>query len=1005
MGALAGATLRRARGQRPRRRQPHRRSGRAPGRTPRRPGRARWPTLAPHELADADVLISSTGATGTGDRHGRRRPRPGGAATGRWSCSTSPCRGTSTRPSPRCPASRRRPRRAAGERRRRAESPADDVDAAPRRSSPTRWPATSPSSRPPRSRPTVVRAARPRRRGRRRRAARGSTPGCPTSTTRARGEVAHTVRRVVEKLLHAPTVRVKELAAQPGGDRLRRRAARAVRPRPGAAPRPSPPSPDDADAIDAPTRPGTTRDRSALGTRAQRAGPHPVAAGRRRAAAATGRAVELVAIVTEGDRSTAALAQLGGTGVFVSALRDALLAGDDRLRRALAQGPARPRRPTGSSLAAVPPREDPRDALVARDGLTLGELPRRRARSAPARRAGPRSCARSASASTSSPIRGNVDTRLGKVADGELDAVVLARAGLRRLGRLDGGHRGPRPDPDAARARRRARWRSSAAPTTTPSCVELLAALDDADTRAAVTAERALLAALEAGCSAPVGALPRSPRATTAPRCSCAARSPRSTAATPSRLSRPPAPLTGPQLAATPAESAARLWPPTLLDDGCRRSQTRDRGQRIRSSHARTRATQAAVGRVAFVGAGPGDPGLLTAPRRRRCCASADVVVADADGARRSSRHAGRRPIRGRAGDGQPRAGRRAPRSLVAAAKAGAARRAPGRRRPVRADGVVEGGAAPSRAPPCRSRSCPASPIAHRASRPTPACRSARTRARGRPAPSTRVDFERAGAAAPAPAARSCSHGAAEARRRSPRPLVDGGAAPATRRSPSPRGGTDDRRSRRVVGDAGDAVAAKPPARHAPARSSSPSARPSAQRDKLAWWETAPLYGWKVLVPRTKEQAGAMSERLRALRRGAGRGADDRGRAAAHPAADGAGDQGPGHRPLRVDRLHLDQRGAGGAREVRGVRPRRARVRRRQDRLRRRADRRRGARVRHPARSWCPPASSPPRACWPTSRRTTRCSTRSTGCCCRAPTSRPRRSPPACASAAGRSTT
>ncbi len=56
----------------------------------------------------------------------------------------------------------------------------------------------------------------------------------------------------------------------------------------------------------------------------------------------------------------------------------------------------------------------------------------------------------------------------------------------------------------------------------------------------------------------------------------------------------------------------------------------------------------------------------------------------------------------------------------------------------------------------------------------------------------------------------------------------------------------------------------------------------AAQRDKLAWWESRPLYGWKVLVPRTKEQAGAMSRRLRCLRRGAGRGADDRRRAAAH---------------------------------------------------------------------------------------------------------------------------
>ena len=112
-------------------------------------------------------------------------------------------------------------------------------------------------------------------------------------------------------------------------------------------------------------------------------------------------------------------------------------------------------------------------------------------------------------------------------------------------------------------------------------------------------------------------------------------------------------------------------------------------------------------------------------------------------------------------------------------------------------------------------------------------------------------------------------------------------------------------------------------------------------------------------MPRTKEQAGAMSERLR----GYGAVPVEVPTIAVEPPrtpdADGARDQGPGHRPLRVDRVHLDQRGARGAREVRGVRPRRARVRRREDRLRRRGDRRRGARVRHQARAGARPASSP----------------------------------------------
>ncbi len=130
------------------------------------------------------------------------------------------------------------------------------------------------------------------------------------------------------------------------------------------------------------------------------------------------------------------------------------------------------------------------------------------------------------------------------------------------------------------------------------------------------------------------------------------------------------------------------------------------------------------------------------------------------------------------------------------------------------------------------------------------------------------------------------------------------------------------------------------------------------------------------------------------LRRGARGGADHLGRAAAQPAADGQGRARPGRGSLRVDRLHLRQRRQGGAREVRGVRPRRPRLLRPQDRGRRRQDRaghrRRGA----CAPTWCRRASSPPPGCWPTGRSTTTCSTRSTGSSCRAPTSPPRTSSP-----------
>jgi hydroxymethylbilane synthase len=216
-----------------------------------------------------------------------------------------------------------------------------------------------------------------------------------------------------------------------------------------------------------------------------------------------GTPIQIVPIVTEGDRSTEALAQIGGTGVFVSALRSALLAGDiDVAVHSFKDLPTAPA--DGIVIAAVPLREDPRDALVARDGLTLGELPQ-------GSRVGTGSPRRAAQLNALGlgleivEIRGNVDTRLGKVASGEFDAVVLALAGLRRLGRdsevteiLDPIQVLPAPAQGALAIECRA---------SDDDVRELLSALEHADTRTAVTAERALLAALEAGCSAPVGAL------------------------------------------------------------------------------------------------------------------------------------------------------------------------------------------------------------------------------------------------------------------------------------------------------------------------------------------------------------------------------------------------------------------------------------------------------------------------------------------------------------------
>ncbi len=218
--------------------------------------------------------------------------------------------------------------------------------------------------------------------------------------------------------------------------------------------------------------------------------------------AASGQDVELVEISTAGDRSSAPIPELG-VGVFVSALREALAGKEIDLAvhsyKDLPTAPA-----DGLLIAATPEREDPRDVLVARDGLTLTQLPK-------GTRVGTGSVRRIAQLHALGlglepvPVRGNVDTRLRKVAVGEVDAVVLARAGLVRLGRggelteiLDPLLMLPAPAQGVLAVECRADDRD---------LIDALAALDHAPTRAAVDAERALLSTLEAGCSAPVAAL------------------------------------------------------------------------------------------------------------------------------------------------------------------------------------------------------------------------------------------------------------------------------------------------------------------------------------------------------------------------------------------------------------------------------------------------------------------------------------------------------------------
>ncbi|MDD7811690.1 hydroxymethylbilane synthase [Mycolicibacter sinensis] len=222
----------------------------------------------------------------------------------------------------------------------------------------------------------------------------------------------------------------------------------------------------------------------------------------RDALVAAGHPAELVLISTAGDRSSGPIADLG-VGVFTAELREAIA--DGRVDAAVH---SHKDLPTATDprfqLAAIPAREDARDALVARDGLVLGELPAGAVlgTSSPRRAAQLRALGLGLEIR---PLRGNLDTRLNRVSSGELDAIVVARAGLARVGRLDvitetlePVQMLPAPAQGALAIECRAGDTALAA---------VLAELDDTDTRVAVTAERALLAELEAGCSAPVGAI------------------------------------------------------------------------------------------------------------------------------------------------------------------------------------------------------------------------------------------------------------------------------------------------------------------------------------------------------------------------------------------------------------------------------------------------------------------------------------------------------------------
>ncbi len=218
---------------------------------------------------------------------------------------------------------------------------------------------------------------------------------------------------------------------------------------------------------------------------------------------ALGQPSELVIIRTRGDRlSTASLVRIGGTGVFVKELENALLAGEiDLAVHSLKDLPCD--LPAGLTLAAIPEREDPRDALCSRGGETLDTLPGgAKVATSSLRRRSQLLAARADLRLLE--VRGNVDTRLRKLAEGQFDALVAAAAGLVRLGLQEKITQYlpfdvclPAPGQGALAIEMK----------NDHSALALLRELEHPSTRAAVEAERTFLSTLGGGCLVPVGAL------------------------------------------------------------------------------------------------------------------------------------------------------------------------------------------------------------------------------------------------------------------------------------------------------------------------------------------------------------------------------------------------------------------------------------------------------------------------------------------------------------------
>jgi hydroxymethylbilane synthase len=230
---------------------------------------------------------------------------------------------------------------------------------------------------------------------------------------------------------------------------------------------------------------------------------------RKRLFSAAGVEAEIVVIKTSGDKfANAPLTQIGGKGIFVKELEDALM--EESIDVAVHSVKDIPTEiPPRLSFPAVFRREDVRDCLVSASGATLANLRQ-------GARIGTGSLRRQAQLRHIRPdldvrdLRGNVDTRLRKAQSGEYDAILLAKAGLDRLGWSDRITEIFAPDvflPAVGQGAIAAECRLSDS-----EAAEVLASLDDAESRTAIIAERSLLSALQGGCQVPLGAWARTER-------------------------------------------------------------------------------------------------------------------------------------------------------------------------------------------------------------------------------------------------------------------------------------------------------------------------------------------------------------------------------------------------------------------------------------------------------------------------------------------------------------